>query len=142
MGLWEKISLLFKANKPATELVGQLKEAQRGYKTLAFWVALLGTLLSLAAAVKAVIPVTAALIVITVLTAVYNVLRGLQKAGTDTNRGALVSTELWIGVMGEISKAVAALHAGGIDPTWLVSLGSINAAAMAAAQNLAAQPKP
>lgn len=141
MSLFEKIALLFKANKPATQLVSQLKEAKAGYKTVSFWVTLLGTLLALIAAIKAVIPATTALVAITVITALYNVLRGLDKAGTDTNRGTFRSTEFWLAILGEASKAIVALQTGGVNPAWMASLSTIVAAAMAAAQNLSAQPK-
>lgn len=141
MTLIQKIQLLVKIRKPASEIAGQLKEAKRGYKKISFWVTIVGSALSIAAAAKALIPATAALVTITLLTAAYNVLRGLDKADTDTSRGTLVTTEFWLALLGEFSKVIIALQAGGINPAWMATLSSVTAAAMAAAQQLANEPK-
>lgn len=145
MGLFTKISLLFKANKPATELVGELKQAKTGWKTIGFWASLLGTILTLVAALKALIPATAALIIITVITMIYNVVRALDKAGTDTSKGTFVATEFWIFVLGEVTKAMVALQTGGVNPAWFgmlaKALSLANGIIVAASQNLSMQPK-
>ena len=57
MGLIEKLKLLFLANKPATDIVSELKGAQAFWKTIPFWVTLIGPFVFLVAALKGVVPV-------------------------------------------------------------------------------------
>lgn len=139
MGFFSKIATLFKVRGPAQDLIGEIKTAQSGWKTIGFWVTLLGTLVSLVLSIKMIIPATAALVIISVLTAAYNVLRGAQKADTDTTRGVFRSTEFWLGVGGEVTKLVVALQAGGVNPAWLTSLSAMVATGMSIGQSLSAQ---
>lgn len=143
MSLIEKLKLLFKIRKPAGELLDQVKEVKRGWKTLSFWVTLLGSLASTASALSGIIPPQAQLIATTVLSAFYNMLRGLQKAEESTVRGVARSTEVWMGIFAEVQKGIVALNTGGINPEWMTTMSTINMMAMAAGQQLASlQPKP
>ena len=139
MGFIEKLKLLFKARQPATDLINEIKDIKAGWKTLPFWVTVLGTLIALVAAAQGVIPATASLVIITVLTAFYNILRGATKANTPGVKPVLQTTEFWLGVLSQISNAILALKGGGINPEWFTTAEAIIGAAMAAGQNLAAQ---
>ena len=139
MGLIEKLKLLFKARQPLTDIITEVKGIKAGYKTVPFWVTLLGTLLALVGALQGVIPATAALVVTTTLTFAYNVLRGATKANVPGQKPVLKTTEFWIGVLGFLTTAITSLQAGGINPAWMTTAMSIIGMAMAAAQNLSGQ---
>lgn len=139
MGLLSKIKLLFVFRKPATDLINEVSQVKSGYKTVAFWVAVVGTLGSAVAAGTGIIPATYALIAGTVLTVLYNILRGATKADQVGVKPILQSTEFWMGVLTAISNGLLALKTGGIDPQWLTTAQTAIGAAMAAGQNLAGQ---
>lgn len=139
MGLIEKIKLLFRFRQPATDLINEVQQVKAGYKTLPFWVTIIGTLGSFVAAAQGLIPATAALVTGTVLTALYNILRGATKADAPGVKPIFQTSEFWMGVLNEISNAFMALKTGGINPQWLVTAQTVIAAAMAAGQNLAGQ---
>lgn len=139
MGLIEKLKLLFKARQPLTDIITEVKEIKAGYKTLPFWITLLGTLLTLVAALQGVIPASAALVVTTILTFLYNVLRGATKANVPGQKPVLQTTEFWIGVLGFLSTAITTLQSGGVNPAWMTTAMAVIGMAMAAAQNLAGQ---
>jgi len=139
MQLLEKLKLLFKIRRPVGELFDQIKDIKRGYKTIAFWVTLIGSILSTAAALTGVIPAPVQLVVTTVLTAFYNILRGAQKMEETAVRGTFRSTEVWLTALGEIQKGIVATQAGGINPEWLATASTIVGMSLAAGQNLAAQ---
>lgn len=137
-----KIKLLFKIQKPAGQLVATLKDAKderRGWKTVGFWVTLVGTLGSTAGALTGIIPVTTQLIAVTVLQGFYNILRGAQNANSESLKGTFTTTEFWLSALSEIQKTFVALHTGGIDPAWMSSATAIVGATLAAGQNLAAR---
>jgi hypothetical protein len=143
MSLVDKIKLLFVAKKPVTEIVGELKQIKTGYKTVSFWVTLVGSLVSLGATVSGFLPATYALIITTVLTAGYNILRGIQNAGVDGNTPITQSTRFWMGLLGIVANALTSLQTGGVNPQWLLSANAFIAAIMSAAQNIGAtQPDP
>jgi len=139
MGLLEKIKLLFKARKPATDIINEVGQIKSGWKTIPFWVTLLGTLISLVAALEGFIPASTALIATTALTAIYNILRGATKTDITGTKPVVQSTEFWLGVLGQLSNAAVTLKTGGIAPHWLVTAETFISAAMAAGQNLAGQ---
>lgn len=143
MSIIEKVKLLFKARKPTGELIEEIKTLKSGWKKVSFWLSVLSTLLSVAGALSGVIPPNVSVIINTVLTAFYNVLRGLDKSGEPGIRPPLQSTEFWQGILGEVSNAVVGLKAGGVDPQLLHTCEAIIAGLMAVAQNLGAhQPEP
>lgn len=142
MGVIEKLKLLFKVRKPVGAIIDQVKEAKSpltGWKTVAFWVTLLGSLASTAAALTGVVPAPVQLVATTVLSAFYNILRGLQKAESPEIKGTLRTTEFWLSALGEVQKGFVAVHAGGINPEWMSTATMIVGMALAAGQNLAAR---
>lgn len=142
MGAWKKLKLLFKIRKPASQVVSTVAEAgnkDRGWKTLSFWVTLLGSLAATGTALTGVIPPPAQLVAVTVLTAFYNILRGLQKADSPEIKGTLRTTEFWLSALGEGQKALVAFQMGGIHPNWMASATATVGALLAAGQNLSAR---
>lgn len=139
MGIISKLKLLFAIRKPLSELAENAKKVKSGWKTLAFWITLLGSLGSTAAALNGVIPPEIQLVVTTVLTALYNILRGLQKAEAPEVKGTFRTSELALTALAEIQKGIVAIQGGGINPEWLSSSSIIVAAALGAGQNLAAR---
>jgi hypothetical protein len=136
MSLFDKIKLLFVARKPAADFVANVKDIKRGFKTIHFWVTLLGSAGALFAAVKGFVPPEIGLIVTTVLVASYNIMRGFDKTDESIPHPALQSTELWLGILGQLSNAILALQKGGVASTHLVAAGAVIAGAMSIAQNL------
>lgn len=139
MTLIEKIKLLFKVKQPLTDIVTQVKEVKKGYKTTGFWLTLIGGFLSLVGSFAGFIPANVALIITTVLTMFYNIIRALQNTNVPGVEPLFQSTRFWVGIMGIISNAIVALQQGGVNPEWFVMLNTILAAVMAGAQNLGAQ---
>lgn len=140
MGLIEKLKLLLKVRQPATDLINEVKDIKSGWQTIPFWVTLLGTLISAVGALTGVIPATAALIIGTGLTAVYNVLRGAVKAESPTTKPILQTTEFWLSLGTELSNALVTFQNGAINPPWFATAQALIGACMAFGQNLAAQP--
>lgn len=138
MTIIEKIKLLFKIAKPAQQVAGEVKKIKAGYKTVTFWISLVGSLLALAGAASGFIPATVSLIITTILTAIYNILRSLDQATQPGVDPIFQSTRFWIGMLGQFSAALLALQSGGISAPWIVTAQSILAAIMAAAQGVGA----
>lgn len=139
MKMFAKLKLLFAIRKPLSDLAENVKTVKSGWKTLAFWVTLLGSLGSTAAALNGVIPPQVQLIVTTALTTLYNVLRGLQKAEEPEVKGTFRTSELYLSALGEVQKGLVAIQAGGINPEWVSASAIVVAAALGAGQNLAAR---
>ena len=142
MSILEKIKLLFAVKDPAMKLIDGIKGFTSGWKTLAFWLSLLGGALSLVGALKGFIPSEASLVATVVITAIYNFARGFEKMDQNAVRPLLQSTEFWMGVLGMASNALVSLQAGGINPQWMVLAQSTIATAMAGAQALGSQTPP
>ncbi len=136
MNLIDKIKLVLTYRKPVCEIIEGGKDIKRGWKTLPFWVTFLGSILSALASFKGLIPPLIALFIVTGLTVVYNVLRGLLKAEEDGTRPTWKSTEVWMGVLGQVSSGLLALQAGGVTAPWLITASSAIALAMAFARDL------
>jgi hypothetical protein len=133
-----KLKLALKLREPAMALLAQAKDIKSGYRTLAFWVSVLGTLISLVGSLNGVIPPQIAIIVTTVLTAIYNILRGTNKADQVGIKPALKSTEFWQGAFGELSNSIVQLQTAGIDPQWFHMATAVIGMSMAIAQNIGA----
>ena len=133
-----KLKLLIKIKEPMLALISQIKEAKRGYRTLAFWVSVLGTLISLVGALNGVIPPQIAIIVTTILTAIYNIIRGMNKSEETGVRPILKSTEFWQGAFGEISNSLVQMQTAGINPAWFHMATAVIGMSMAVAQNIGA----
>lgn len=139
MSLVDKIKLIFSARQPATELFNEVKEIKSGWKTLGFWVTVLATLGSLAAAIAGFLPAATALIITTAITVLYNIGRAIQNADSQGVQPVIQSTRFWVGILGIVSTGIVSLQTGGINPQWLVTASAIIAAVMAAAQSVGAQ---
>lgn len=139
MGFIEKLKLLFKARKPVTDIINEVKQVKSGYKTIQFWVTVLGSGVSLIGALNGFIPASVALIASTALVTFYNILRGATKADIPGTKPILQTTEFWVSVLSQLAAAIVALQSGGINPAWFATASMIISAAMAAGQNLAGQ---
>lgn len=137
MSLIEKIKLLFKVQGPITQISREVKDATKTRKWLHFTVTLLGILASTAATLTGVIPPQAQLIVTTVLQALYNIMRGIDKVDATEVKGTLRTTEFWLTALAEVQKGIVATQMGGVNPTWLAESSTIIGLALAAGQNLA-----
>jgi hypothetical protein len=139
MNIFAKLKLALAIRTPVTEVAGQLKQIKSGWKTLSFWVTLIGSLVSLAAAVKGFIPAEYSLIITTALVTVYNILRGLAKADSAVVTGPIwTSTETWMGILGQASAGILALQQGGINAKWMTVAASVIATAMTLSRDLRA----
>jgi len=142
MSIIEKVKLLFAVKKPVAQLAAQVKQAKAGWNTLGFWISVTATLGALATAIAGYIPATTALIITTVIPMIYNILRAFRNAGADGITPPAQSTRFWVGILGMVSSGIVSLQTGGLHPEWLLSLNTILAAIMAAAQSVGAQPAP
>lgn len=143
MSLLTKIKMLFKLQKPAGQLINDVKKMERNWKEVSFWVSLVGSLAGFAGALSGVIPPATAMLITTGLGTVYNLLKGFQKAETEGVRPPLQSREFWIGAMTILSNGLIEAKTAGVDGEWVAITSAVIAGAMAAAQNLGAkQPKP
>lgn len=142
MGFIAKIKLLFKIQKPLGDLAKLAPGVKTGWRTISFWITALGTLASTAAALTGIIPPQAQLIATTILTALYNVLRGAQKMESSDTKGLFTTTEFALTTLGEIQKGIVAAQTGGINPEWMATATMIVGAALAAGQNLASRTPP
>ena len=142
----EKIKLLFKSAKPVGVFVEQVKGARMKYKTIPFWVSIVGSLAGVVAALQGFIPATASIVITAVLTASYNILRGADKTGQTGIKPVFQSTEFWMGVGASLTNCIVAIKTAGVNPEWFTAALTLIGAAMAAAQNLGANqteaPKP
>jgi len=136
MSLIDKIKLLFVARKPAADFLANVKEVKRGWKTIHFWVSLLGSGIALVASIKGFIPADISLIITTVLVGSYNIMRGFDKTDESIPHPPLRSTEFLMGLLAQLSNAVLALQQGGVSSAHLAIAGTILAGAMSIAQNL------
>lgn len=138
MSLIDKIKLLVKGAKPVGEFVNAVKGARKKYKTIPFWLTIIGSLTSIVAALNGLIPATAAIVATTILTAAYNILRGADKMDQVGVKPPLRSSEFWIGALGIISTAIVDLQTAGVSGQVLTIANLVIGAAMSVAQNLGA----
>lgn len=138
MGLIEKVKLLFKVQKPLGEVASAMKDAKKGWKTLSFWITLVGSLVSCVAALQGLIPAGVAVMISTGLTTLYNLLRGLQKVENENIPGAARTSEFWVGMLGILQTGLLELQTkGAMDDKWLVASLAVIAGGMASAQSMA-----
>jgi len=139
MGVVSKLKFIFKAAKPVGKFVDQIKGAKLKYKTIPFWIAVVGDIAAIAGAIKGLIPATVSVLVIGGLTALYNFLRGLDKMNQEGIKPAVWSTEFWVGILGLASAAIVDLQTAGVSGPILTSILGFIGTAMTIAQNLGAQ---
>ena len=142
MSIFEKLKLLFKVREPAGALLDHVGNLKRGYAKISFWVSFLGTLLATVGALQGFLPPEFALVANTVLTAFYNILRGLDKVEEPGTRPAFQSTEFWQGAAGILSNAIVQMQTGGVDSAYFHSAQAFLATVMGASQNLGARQPP
>jgi len=136
----KKFFLKLKLAWKGREILGQVTQAAAGYKTLSFWVTLLGSLITYMAALKEIIPPTAALVITSVLVAVYNVARGVEKGGLTGVKPWYKTTEFWLGLGGQASNAMVTIQTGGVSTDTLVKANGILTALMVFGNSLATVP--
>lgn len=132
MKLFDKIKLFIKGN----QVISQLSHVKRGYKTLSFWITLLASLGSFAGSIKGVVSPEISLIVTTALTALYNILRGLEKADEPGTRPWYKSTETWVGIGAQVQNACLAIKEGGIQESHLAAAAIVIGGVMSMARDL------
>lgn len=143
MKIIETIKLLFKSAKPAGKFINQVKGARKLFKTIPFWVTTISSAIALVASLQGFIPATLGVIIISVLTAAYNILRGLDKTNQEGVKPVLLSTEFWIGAAGILSTMIIDMQNAGVSSQFLATVQTVLAGVMAAAQNIGAnQPSP
>lgn len=139
MTLIQKLVLAWKGRT----LLSSMADAGKGWKTLHFWVTLVGSLLSYMAALKEYIPPVWALIITTALTASYNIMRGMDKAADDKEpRPWYRTTETWLNIGAQIQNALVTLQTGGVGTNQLTQANIILTGILATANNMAnVEPK-
>lgn len=144
MGFLAKLKLLFIIQKPAGEILDAIAEAKSNKKWIHFAVTVLSIALSSAAAWSGYLDPNTYVIVSTALNAIYNVVRGADKADNSDVKGPFTSTELYLSMLTEAQKFVVNAHAGGVTAPWLEQLNTgVNLFALMLGQNLAARaPNP
>lgn len=133
MNLFQKIGALWKARK----VVAQMGEIKRGWKSLAFWVTLLGNVLGVLASVKGILPATAVVIGGAALTSLYTILRGAQKTEESGVREWWKTTEFWLSVGTSLSGGLVSVQQGGVNPAWIASANTVLAGVLGIARDLA-----
>lgn len=139
MGVIDKLKLLFKTAKPVGQFINEVKGAKLKYKTIPFWVSVLGSLIAIVGALNGVIPATLAVVITGALTALYNIIRGLDKADQVGVKPTWKTTEFWVGALGIIAAQITEIQTAGVSSNVLTTVSAVVAAAMALAQNLGAQ---
>jgi len=138
MGMIAKLKLFFKSAKPVGQFVKQIKGAKKKWKTIPFWVTLLGSAGSVVASLNGIIPTEASVIITSLLAAGYNILRGLDKADQVGVKPAIRSSEFWIGAGAILSSSLQEIKGAGVESEALTIAMGLVAAAMAFGQNLGA----
>lgn len=139
MKFLDKIKLLFKVQKPAGEILDAVAEAKKTKKWLHFAVTILGVALTTAGTLTGFVPPQTMLIITSVLQAIYNIVRGADKADNSDVKGTVMTTEFWMSALTEAQKALVVAHDGGINATWIAAGTSLVGAALAFGQNLSAR---
>ena len=137
MDAWNALKLVLRVEPGTQDAVTELTQLKRGWKTTAFWITLTGSLLSIAAALKGVIPADVALAANTVLIVVYNLLRGVKKSACPGVHPLWQSTECWLGVVGNICNSLMALRPNGPSAQHLAVASAVISVGMAVARDLA-----
>lgn len=137
MKLFEKLKLLFTIQKPAGEVIDAVAEVKKTKKWIHFTVTILGVALTTVGTLQGFVPPQTMLIVTSLLQAVYNVVRGADKADNADVKGTFRTTEFWMSALTEAQKALVVAHDGGISAAWITSATSLVGVALALGQNLA-----
>lgn len=126
MNIIDKVKLLYKAREPVTEIIKEVSGAKDSWKTVRFWLSLIGSFMALASAIQGVIPVTVAVCISVGLTLIYNIFQALKDADKVGYSPIIKSTKFWSAVLTAISVFLTSLQTGGINPQWVtVAIGVI-----------------
>lgn len=139
MSVLTKLKLLFSVRKPAGTITDAIVEVKKTKKYVHFAVTVLGSLLTALLALNGIIHPVYSIIATTVLQALYNIVRGLDKADSAEVKGTLRTTEFWMTGLNEVQKVFLTTQTQGINPEWLAMSSTIVGMALAAGQNLAAR---
>lgn len=142
MKLLQKLKYVLRARKPLSQLASTIGKVKSGWKTPGFWITILASLGSIVAAFVDVIPNEMALFISTGIAMAYNILRGLYKAEDPTFKPSMKSSEVWVGILSQVSVGLLALKEGGIQAEWLVASTAAITTATAIARDLSnVEPK-
>lgn len=140
MKFLDKLKLLFVVQKPAGEIMDAVADAKKTKKWIHFVATVLGIAISATAAWSGYMSPTAATIVTSALNAIYNIVRGADKADNTEVKGTFTTTELWLSVLNEAQNFVVAAHTGGVQAPWLENFAAlVNFGSLALGQNLSAR---
>ncbi len=140
MGFLTKLKWMFKIQKPAGQVIVAVSEVRKTKKWVHFAVTVLGSLATTAGTLTGVIPPQIQMMAVSVLNALYNIVRGADKADDPTVKGPLCTTEFWVTALVESQKAFVTMHNGGVVAPWLeYTMSALNALSLIFGQNLAAR---
>ncbi len=140
MKFLDKLKLLFVVQKPAGEIMDAVAEAKKTKKWIHFGATVLGIAISASAAWSGYMSPTTATIVTSALNAIYNIVRGADKADNADVKGTFTTTELWLSVLNEAQSFIVAAHTGGVKAPWLDNFSAlVNFGSLALGQNLSAR---
>lgn len=140
MKFLDKIKLLFKIQKPAGEVLDAVAEAKKTKKWIHFAATVLGIVATGIATWSGYMDPQIYVVVSSALNAIYNIVRGADKADNADVKGTFTTTELYLSAFTEAQKFVVVSHTGGAHYPWLDSLASfLNLVALVLGQNLAAR---
>jgi hypothetical protein len=131
-----KIKLLWKGRTIATDLI----DIKSKWRSVSFWVTLLGNVLSLVAILKGIVPASWAMglmIANAALTSIYNYIRGLEKAQTDGVAPYKSASEFILAILTTANNAVIDIQTGGVHTPTLAATSIWLTHAVAAARDAA-----
>lgn len=139
MGLLSKLKLLIKTAKPVGQFVTQIKGAKLKWRTIPFWLSLLGGAGAIVASLEGFIPVTVAACIASGLTFGYGILRGLDKADQAGIKEPWKTTEFWLTAAALASNAILDMQTAGINNQVFIVLQSLLGSGGILSQYLSAQ---
>ncbi len=143
MSIIEKVKLLIKIRKPASDLVEEIEKKKDNYKSVAFWMTVILGIISCVASLEGLIPARIGVISTIALGCVYNILRAIKNAQIEGVTPTIRSTRFWIGIISILSASLISLQSGGISDEWVKTAIAVMGGVMAIAQALGAkEPKP
>ncbi len=135
-----KIKLLFMVQKPAGEIADAVAEAKKTKKYIHLTATVLGIVATGIAAWSGYMDPQVYVIVSSALNAIYNIVRGADKADNSDVKGTFTASELYVSAFTEAQKFVVVAHTGGVHAPWLDAMASfLNMIALVFGQNLAAR---
>jgi hypothetical protein len=115
--LWAKLKLIWKGRAIATDLIN----IKGRWKSVGFWATLLANGGTLIASIKGIMPPEAAIMVNAGITALYNYLRGIEKAQTDGVKPFKSSSEFIFGLLTMVNNAFIDMQTGGVATGWMAA---------------------